>query len=131
MSDFIITGISRTSFADPSGANALVAAISWVQATFVGTVSTIIAIIAVASIGLMALMGRVSIRHGMRVVTGCFILFGAPTIAAGILAAAGRPQLEARLTVEPSATAELPPEPTKVMPQRYDPYAGASLPARQ
>jgi type IV secretion system protein VirB2 len=54
-----------------------------------GTVATVAAVIAVAAVGFMMLTGRVNWRHGAVVVLGCFILFGAASIVAGIRGAAG------------------------------------------
>lgn len=53
-----------------------------------GTVATVVAVIAVASVGFMMLTGRISWRHGATVILGCFILFGAASIVAGIQSAA-------------------------------------------
>jgi type IV secretion system protein VirB2 len=53
-----------------------------------GTVATVVVVIAVASIGFMMLTGRINWRHGATVILGCFILFGAASIVAGIQSAA-------------------------------------------
>ena len=42
------------------------------------------AVIAVASVGLLMLTGRINWRYGATVILGCFILFGAASIVAGI-----------------------------------------------
>jgi type IV secretory pathway VirB2 component (pilin) len=72
----------------PGGSSALVAAVGWLQGTLLGTIATAVATICVAGIGLMMLSGRVPVRRGLLVILGCFILFGASTIAAGIEGAA-------------------------------------------
>lgn len=54
-----------------------------------GTVATVIAVIAVAVVGFMMLTGRMNWRYGASVILGCFILFGAASIVAGIQSAAG------------------------------------------
>ena len=113
------------SLADPSGSSALAAAAGWVQQTMLGTVATSIAVIAVASIGLLMLSGRIDVRRGMTVVIGCFVLFGAPGIVAGIMGMAGG-------GVEAPVTAYAPPPPVVAPPApaataQYDPYAGASV----
>lgn len=69
---------------DPAGSGAIVGAVQWLQGTLLGTVATTIAVIAVAFIGLMMLTGRMNWRHGAAVIVGCFILFGAASIVAGI-----------------------------------------------
>lgn len=69
---------------DPQGSSVLVSAVNWLQ----GTVATVVAVIAVAAVGFMMLTGRVNWRHGAVVILGCFILFGAASIVAGIRSAA-------------------------------------------
>lgn len=73
---------------DPQGSGVLVSAVSWLQGTLLGTVATVVAIIAIASVGFMMLTGRMNWRHGAVVILGCFILFGAASIVAGIKSAA-------------------------------------------
>jgi|SRR3954468_341088 type IV secretion system protein VirB2 len=74
---------------DPAGSNAIAGALYWIQGTLMGTVATVAAVIAVAAIGFMMLTGRMNWRYGATVVLGCFILFGAASIVAGIRQAAG------------------------------------------
>src|SRR3546814_18729752 len=52
--------------------------------TLLGTVATVVAVIAVATVGFMMLTGRINWRYGATVILGCFILFGAASIVAGI-----------------------------------------------
>ncbi|MEI6487070.1 MAG: TrbC/VirB2 family protein [Sphingomonadales bacterium] len=73
---------------DPQGSGPLIAAAQWIQGTLFGTVATVAAVIAVAVVGLLMLGGRIQWRHGLVVIVGCFILFGAGSIVAGIQAAA-------------------------------------------
>jgi type IV secretion system protein VirB2 len=73
---------------DPQGSDVLVNAVNWIQGTLLGTVATTAAVIAVAGVGFMMLTGRMNWRHGAVVILGCFILFGAASIVAGIRAAA-------------------------------------------
>lgn len=72
----------------PQGSGPIVAAIQWIQGTLLGNVATSVAVIAVAVVGFMMLTGRMNWRHGVTVILGCFILFGAAAIVAGIQAAA-------------------------------------------
>jgi type IV secretion system protein VirB2 len=74
---------------DPAGSNVIVAAVEWLQGTLLGTVATVVAVIAVAAVGFMMLTGRLNWRYGATVILGCFILFGAGAIVAGIRQAAG------------------------------------------
>lgn len=69
---------------DPEGSGAIVAAVNWLQGTLLGTVATVVAVIAVAAVGFMMLTGRLNWRHGAVVILGCFVLFGAASIVAGI-----------------------------------------------
>lgn len=73
---------------DPEGSGVIVGAVNWLQGTLLGTVATVVAVIAVASVGFAMLTGRINWRHGAVVILGCFILFGAASIVAGIRAAA-------------------------------------------
>jgi type IV secretion system protein VirB2 len=74
--------------ADPQGSSPIVAALAWLQGTLLGNVATAVAVIAVAMVGFMMLTGRMNWRFGATVIIGCFILFGAGTIVAGIQSAA-------------------------------------------
>ena len=75
---------AQDSYSDPAGSGALVSAVSWLQGTLLGTVATVAAVIAVAAVGFMMLTGRINWRYGATVILGCFILFGASSIVAGI-----------------------------------------------
>ena len=72
---------------DPAGSGPIVGAVHWVEGTLLGTVATVVAVIAVAVVGLMMLSGRMNWRYGATVILGCFILFGAASIVAGIQSA--------------------------------------------
>jgi type IV secretion system protein VirB2 len=73
---------AQDSVGDPAGSG--VSAVRWLQGTLLGTVATVVAIIAVAAVGFMMLTGRINWRYGATVIVGCFILFGAASIVAGI-----------------------------------------------
>ena len=81
--------LAQAGFADPAGSGPIVGAVHWIQATLLGTVATVVAVIAVVVVGLMMLTGRMNWRYGATVILGCFILFGAASIVAGIQSAAG------------------------------------------
>lgn len=74
---------------DPAGSGPIVGALRWLEGTLLGTVATVVAVIAVASVGFMMLTGRMNWRYGATVILGCFILFGAASIVAGIQSSAG------------------------------------------
>jgi len=73
---------------DPQGSSVLIGAVNWLQGTLLGTLATTVAVIAVAAVGFMMLTGRINWRHGAVVILGCFVLFGAASIVAGIRATA-------------------------------------------
>lgn len=80
--------IAQQAYADPTGSGPIVGALHWIQGTMLGTAATVTAVIAVAIVGFMMLTGRLNWRHGAVVILGCFILFGAASIVAGIQLAA-------------------------------------------
>lgn len=74
---------------DPAGSSPLIAALDWVQGTLLGNLATTAAVIAVAAVGFLMLTGRMDWRRGLTVVIGCFVIFGAVSIVAGIRSLAG------------------------------------------
>ena len=79
---------SAQAYSDPRGSGPILAAVAWVQGTLLGNVATTVAVVAVAIVGFMMLTGRMNWRHGATVIIGCFIVFGAAAIVAGIQTAA-------------------------------------------
>ena len=69
---------------DPAGSNVILSAVTWLEGTLLGNVATALAVIAVAATGLLMLTGRIDWRRGATVILGCFIVFGAAAIVAGI-----------------------------------------------
>jgi type IV secretion system protein VirB2 len=119
---------AQDSLSDPAGSGAIVAAVQWLQGTLLGTIATVVAVIAVASVGFMMLTGRINWRYGATVIVGCFILFGAASIASGIQASMSGPEASAAPYVPPPPS--LPPTPPAPPPANPDPYAGAAVPSR-
>ena len=76
--------MAQDAVGDPAGSGVVVSAVRWLQGTLLGTVATVVAVIAVASVGFLMLTGRINWRYGATVILGCFILFGAASIVAGI-----------------------------------------------
>lgn len=111
----------------PLGASALVDAAQWVQGALLGTLATAVAVIAVAFIGFGMLRGRIDVRRALVVILGCFVVFGAPFIAAGLLRMGDSDPALIAAAPPPAAPPLPPPTPS---PQPYDPYAGASVPPR-
>lgn len=73
---------------NPPGSGPILAAVQWVQGTLLGNVATAVAVIAVAIVGFMMLTGRMNWRYGVSVILGCFVVFGAAAIVAGLQSAA-------------------------------------------
>jgi type IV secretory pathway VirB2 component (pilin) len=114
----------------PSSGSAFAAAVNWLETTLLGSFATVVAVIIIASFGLLLFLGRVPTRRAIELVFGCFILFGASSIASGIMRALYG------AAVEPEDVAALPPPPPIEAPvqarsaQPYDPYAAAAVPRR-
>lgn len=104
------------------GSGPLVAAVDWAADLLTGSLGTSIAILGIAGVGLGLLYGHVSARRAMTVIAGCFILFGAQSIARGLV----RYSVESR--VQPSLSRPvLVAVPSAPPPPPFDPYAGASV----
>ncbi|WP_183129178.1 TrbC/VirB2 family protein [Sphingomonas sp. PP-F2F-G114-C0414] len=103
---------------------ALVQAVNWIDQLVVGPLAVSLAVIAVAITGLLMLRGHVPLEAAFRIVIGCFIIFGAPGIALGIMSAARN--VTAPEVVSPSPNIA----PITKPPATYDPYAGAATPVR-
>ena len=69
---------------DPAGSGVILNAVTWIQGTLLGNIATALAVIAVGATGLLMLAGRIDWRRGAVVILGCFIVFGAASIVAGI-----------------------------------------------
>jgi len=119
---------------DAATASAISSAVKWLEATVLGSVATTIAIIAIASIGFLMLTGRIDLRRAATVILGCFIVFGASWIAAGIQAAgdraAGSASAPAAETTQPYSPPVPPPDYPQAPVQPHDPYAGAAITQR-
>lgn len=111
------------------GSSAFVAAVDWLTGLLAGKLALTIAVIAVASLGLMLISGRLDVRRSVRVILGCFIIFGASSIAAGIMnATAGTGEEVMAPAATPPPTYPAVPARTSSPTTPYDPYAGASVP---
>ena len=75
---------AQAAASDPAGSSPLLGALEWVRDTLLGNLATAAAVIAVAVVGFMMLTGRIEWRRGLTVIFGCFIIFGAAAIVAGI-----------------------------------------------
>jgi type IV secretory pathway VirB2 component (pilin) len=111
-----------------SSDSALLSAAQWLDGLVQGPAAMTLAVLAVAATGLLMLNGRLPVRRGLTVVLGCFIMFGAPAIARGLLsstaAISGQP-VEQVPPEPPNPQLEPPNPPTSHAGD--DPYAGASV----
>lgn len=121
----MIGSAGASALSDPAGTSSIVSAANWVEQVLLGTSATLVAVLAVAAVGLLMLSGRVHTQRGVTVVIGCFVLFGAPVIAAGLQSMGGGgpgpPQVAMAPVEVPAVLQELP------VPSDYGPYAGASV----
>ena len=116
---------------DSSRGSAVAAAVNWLQATLLGTFASAVAVVVIGAFGLLLFLGHVPRRRATEVLLGCFILFGASSIASGVMRALDGP------ANGPETVAALPPPPPPIEPpvqahsaQPDDPYAGAAVPPR-
>jgi type IV secretory pathway VirB2 component (pilin) len=107
--------------------SAVGSALAWLQGALLGSVATAVAVIAVASVGFLMIGGRIDMRRAAQVVLGCFVLFGASSVAGALqsLAQGVAPPAPPPVAAQPSPAPA--PQPA---PQAYDPYAGAALMSR-
>lgn len=87
---FALPAFAQDFSGDPEGSSPLIAALQWIEGTLLGNLATTAAVIAVAMVGFLMLTGRIEWRRGLTVVVGCFIIFGATAIVAGIRTLAER-----------------------------------------
>ena len=109
------------------GTSSLLAAAQWVEGLLLGTIAAAVATIAVAGFGFLMLSGRIEMRTGGRIVIGCFILFGARTIATGLQTASSEVGGPPRYAAAP-APLPIQTEGSPGQPRNLDPFAGASVP---
>jgi len=128
-----LLALSIVPLTEPEQTNPFIVADAWIQGTLLGSIATAIAVIAVAVLGFLLLAGRLQVRRGLTVIAGCFVLFGARTIADGIVMGFGAHSATTSRDMAPS-TIEAPsplsnafptPTPSHVP---YDPYASAAVP---
>lgn len=112
--------------------NAINSASDWLQATFLGTLATSTAIVAIASIGFLMLSGRIDVRRSAQAIFGCFMIFGASTVAAGIVSAVPGRSASDAVAQAPTPPQSLPTPPAypNANASAFDPYAGAAVPSR-
>ncbi|MEO0419755.1 MAG: TrbC/VirB2 family protein [Pseudomonadota bacterium] len=117
--------MSQNSLFNPSSPPPLSASIDAVSGSTLAEVVTPLCVLTVAFLGFAMLSGRFQVREGFRVVLGCFVLLGAPVLAAGLFSIASSNQ---GVAVAQAASQATPPSPRQELePADNDPYAGASL----
>ncbi|WP_298469269.1 TrbC/VirB2 family protein [uncultured Erythrobacter sp.] len=118
----------QPSLLDHSDASPIASALEWINSVLFGQVAAGLCVLAVAFVGFQMLTGRWPLRLGFRVVLGCFVLLGAPVIAAGFI---GNWNYYLTAEAQPFAAIE-PVEPPRgdLEPADNSPYGGASLRGR-
>ncbi|MCR2834759.1 TrbC/VirB2 family protein [Parerythrobacter lacustris] len=118
-----MTGLlASSSLFAPRPGNAVLGSVQWLTGTLLGTVAISLCVIAIAFVGFQMLSGRLPIMRGLRVIVGCFLLLGAPVVAASISG------LWQQSSVPPAPPAsQQNDDPRGDVPPAGDPYAGASL----
>lgn len=114
-----------------SAPNVFLAAVRWIEALLLGSLATTVAVLSVACVGLLMLGGRVNLRRGATVIVGCFILFGAASIAQGLRGAAavisGDGSRPPPVPASPSPLVDLTRPTSNGEGGSADPYAGAAV----
>jgi len=122
-------------YADSPPLSPIGSAVTWLQGALLGSIATTAAVVAVASVGYLMLTGRIDVRRAVQVVFGCFILFGASSIAQGIMTGVNGLAAQQVQAPEPDPTPVLTAAPAVPYPpksaQPFDPYAGAAVPTQQ
>jgi len=106
---------------DPSSASPFTSSVEWINAVLFGQIALGLCVLAVAFVGAQMLTGRLALRQGIRVVLGCFILLGAPVIAAAFMWSTGG---ESEPLPSPPSSEEFPAR-EDLPPANRDPYSGA------
>lgn len=104
------------------------AAAGWVLGLLGGPMTTAILTLAIAGIGFAMLSGRLMLRRAGTTIVGGFIMLGASSIAAALLHWNGGTAPMSRRDSEIfKPTVELKTATKVVVPDNYDPYAGAAV----
>jgi type IV secretion system protein VirB2 len=115
----------QPSLFEANGVSPMVESSRWIEGVMLSEIALGLCVIAVALLGALLLTGRLPLREGARVVVGCFVLLGAPVIAAGFVAEQSAEVAPSDLPPPIAAPAESPRP--NLPPANFDPYAGTSL----
>ena len=113
----------RASLFETQAESGIGTSIDWVEALMLGEIATALAIVAVAIAGFMMLTGRVRMAGGFRVILGCFVLFGASSIAAALMGSVG----DSRQSVQVEFDREAMQPREELPPSENSPYSRASV----
>lgn len=111
----------QDSLIEPQGAAPIASSVEWINGVLFGQIAVGLCVLAVAFVGFLMLTGRLPLRNGLRVVLGCFVLLGAPVIAAAFMWSAGG---ESEPLPPPPSSEEFPAR-EELPPASRDPYSGA------
>lgn len=119
-------------YAEVPRTDAIVAAVGWVESLLTGPLATSVAVLAVAGVGFTMLTGRIDVRRAASVVMGCFLIFGAPLIAAALRGLIEPTSIVLTVESAPPTTMNGPylPAYRAPAPDAFDPYASTSAPQR-
>lgn len=112
-----------------AGEGVFVSLLAWLQGTLLGSIATTFGVIAIALVGFMMLSGRIDLRRATHAILGCFILFGASTLARGIMKAVSQTSTASEVTAvqPPAAPLPVPASGQQSPVTAFDPYAGATV----
>ncbi len=115
-------------FTPTTGQQPIGASVNWIADTLLGQLAVTLCVLAIAFVGFSMLTGRVSLRRGGQVILGCFLLLGAPLIAASVMGLMG-PDEGSQLG--PADTVIYQAQPREPLPEATNnPYANAAMPRR-
>lgn len=110
------------------GDGSLVTASHWLVALITGSIATTLLTLAIASLGFAMLTGRLPLKRAGMTILGCFLFLGASSTAAALMQWSGSETPVDRADAEIfNPTVELKSERKVVLPDNYDPYAGAAV----
>jgi type IV secretory pathway VirB2 component (pilin) len=114
----------QQSLFEAGGGAPMVESARWIEGVMLGEIALGMCIIAVAFVGTLMLTGRLPLRNGMRIAMGCFVLLGAPVIAAGLFELGGTSLPTS--VFSPQTSNQLLPR-SELPNASYNPYAQASV----
>ncbi len=115
----------QQSLFEAGGGTPMVESARWMEGVLLGEIALGLCVIAVALVGALMLTGRLPLRESARIVVGCFVLLGAPVIAAGFVGDLSEPNVAS--APPPPVTVPTESKRPDLPPADFDSYAGASL----